>query len=93
MAGNISTGLQEALTTNGAIIAMLVDTKSGLLLGSEGSGINAELAAAGNCGILLTKLKTMQILQLDDCIEDILITLGKQYHIIRPCADHALFYI
>ena len=28
-----------------------------------------------------------QNLALDDTIEDILITLGKQYHIIRPCAN------
>jgi hypothetical protein len=28
-------------------------------------------------------MRTMESLRLDDTIEDILITLGKQYHVIR----------
>lgn len=43
-----------------------------------------ELAAAGNTEVVRAKIKTMRALGLDDVIDDILITLGKQYHIIRP---------
>jgi hypothetical protein len=39
------------------------------------------------------KLKTMKSLGLADNIEDILITLGKQYHIIRPVAAKAGIFI
>ena len=42
------------------------------------------MAAAGNTEVVRDKLKTMRRLGLNDVIDDILITLGKQYHIIRP---------
>jgi predicted regulator of Ras-like GTPase activity (Roadblock/LC7/MglB family) len=83
---SIQATLKEALTVNGAIVAAVVDANSGLLLGSAGSGLDIELAAAGNTEVVRAKLATMHSLKLDDVIEDILITLGKQYHVIRPIA-------
>jgi hypothetical protein len=82
----IQGSLKEALSTDGAIVAAVVDANSGMLLGSEGSGLDIELAAAGNTEVVRAKLATMKALKLDDFIEDILITLGKQYHVIRPIA-------
>jgi len=80
----VTDSLKQLLRTDGAICAALVDANSGMMLGSAGSGLDMELAAAGNTEVMRAKLKTMQILGLTDTIEDILITLGKQYHIIRP---------
>ena len=80
----VNEALREVLHTDGALCSALVDSNSGMMLGSAGSGMDLELAAAGNTEVVRSKLKTMKSLGLNDTIEDILITLGKQYHIIRP---------
>lgn len=78
--------LDELMTLDGSMCAALVDSTSGMILGSIGSGVDLEMAAAGNTEVVRAKAKTMRALGLNDVIEDILITLGKQYHIIRPCS-------
>lgn len=80
----INQTLDELMTLDGALCAAVVDSSSGMILGSTGSGIDLEVAAAGNTEVVRAKNKTMRALGLNDVIEDILITLGKQYHIIRP---------
>ncbi|SET86814.1 hypothetical protein [Stigmatella erecta] len=82
---NVKQVLEEALKIDGAFAACLADAKSGMTLGSSGSaGFNIEAAAAGNTEVVRAKMKTMKTLGINDRIEDILITLGEQYHIIRP---------
>jgi predicted regulator of Ras-like GTPase activity (Roadblock/LC7/MglB family) len=80
----IQKSLEALLTADGALCAAVVDSSSGMMLGSIGSGVDLEVAAAGNTEVMRAKLKTMNSLGLDDVIEDILITLGKQYHLLRP---------
>ena len=66
---NIETALKEAMTIDGAL--------------GGGSYLDPDVAAAGNTEVIRAKMRTMESLRLDDNIEDILITLGKQYHLIR----------
>lgn len=81
---NIKQSIDELLTLDGAMCAALVDATSGMMLGQGGSGVDLEIAAAGNTEVMRAKIKTMRELGLNDVIEDMLITLGKQYHILRP---------
>ena len=83
---NIKATLDELMTQDGAMCAAVVDSSSGMMLGSVGSGVDLEVAAAGNTEVVRAKMKTMRALGLNDVIEDVLITLGKQYHIVRPSA-------
>ncbi len=82
---NIEAALKEAMTIDGAVGACLVDWDSGMSLGSLGGGkyLDLDVAAAGNTEVVRAKMRTMESLRLDDTIEDILITLNKQYHLIR----------
>ena len=90
---SIQDSLNALMTADGALCAALVDSTSGMLMGSVGTGVDMELAAAGNTEVVRAKLKTMRMLNLNDQIDDILITLGKQYHIIRPVpANEGVFF-
>ncbi len=83
---NTETALKEALASiEGATGVALVDYTSGMALGTMGGSKTFDLnvAAAGNTDVVRAKMRTMEQLGLSDEIEDILITLGKQYHLIR----------
>lgn len=81
---NIKESMDALLQSDGAMCTAIVDANSGMVLGQSGTGLDLELAAAGNTEVVRAKLKTMKSLGLNEKIEDILITLGSQYHIIRP---------
>jgi predicted regulator of Ras-like GTPase activity (Roadblock/LC7/MglB family) len=89
----IRQSLDELLTVDGAMCCALVDSESGMMLGSAGSGVDLEIAAAGNTEVMRAKRKTMKSLGLDDSIDDILITLGKQYHLIRPTSHQDAVFL
>jgi len=81
---NLETALKEAMSIDGALGVALVDWESGMPLGTLGGGQYLDLdLAAGNTEVIRAKMRTMASLNLNDTIEDILITLGKQYHLIR----------
>ncbi|QFR02248.1 hypothetical protein F9278_45800 [Streptomyces phaeolivaceus] len=84
---NVEISLKEIMTSiEGALGTALVDYTSGMALGTLGGGKDLDLnvAAAGNTDVIRAKTRTMEHLGLTGEIEDMLITLGSQYHIIQP---------
>jgi len=84
---NLETSLKEAMAIEGAMGVALVDYGSGMALGTLGDGaeIDLNVAAAANTDLVRAKMRTMELLNLhDNEIEDILISLTNQYHLLRP---------
>jgi len=82
---NMSTDISGLSSIGGFIGACLVDSETGLMMASEGGGkLDLEAAGAANTEVVKAKLSAIEMLGLDDAIDDILITLGKQFHLIRP---------
>jgi hypothetical protein len=83
---NVEVSLKEMMAgVEGALGAAVVDYTSGMALGTLGGSKNLDLtvAAAGNTDVIRAKVRTMEALGLKGQIEDILITLDSQYHLIR----------
>jgi len=81
---NIDGALQEIMSLNGSLATSLVDWESGMVLGMTTNGaFNIELASAGNAEVVKAKMATMRSLGLSGEIQDIMITLSNQIHIIH----------
>jgi hypothetical protein len=83
---SVEVSLKEMMAgTEGALGAAVVDYTSGMALGTLGGSKSLDLtvAAAGNTDVIRAMVRTMEQLGLKGQIEDILITLDSQYHLIR----------
>ncbi|MGV9677049.1 hypothetical protein ACWDSJ_17370 [Nocardia sp. NPDC003482] len=86
---NMDVALKDMMSVDGALGAAVVDYHSGMALGTLGGSkdLDLQVAAAGNTEVVRAKLRTIEQLGMQDDIEDILISLSSQYHIIRPMTD------
>lgn len=81
--------LVKALSIDGALGVALGDWKTGMGLGYKGTNspafpeANLELAIAGNTEVIRAKMRVAESLKFTDRIEEILIILETQYHLMR----------
>ena len=93
---NIDHTLDMAANIKGAFAVAVVDYESGMTLGSRGGSaeFDLDIAGPGNSEVMRAKMDVIEKLGLREGIEDILITLASQYHLIRPvqgAPDEKLF--
>jgi len=79
----------------GYIAASLVDLESGMTLGLKSARPDFDLAAASayNSEMVKQKLKIMKALNIRTNLEDMLITLGDQIHVIRMINPTTFIYL
>jgi hypothetical protein len=80
---------------NGFIAASLVDLDSGMTLGMKSVRPEFDLAAASafNSEIVKQKQKVMRSLNLKTNLEDMLMTLGDQIHLIKLVSPTTFIYL
>jgi hypothetical protein len=80
---------------SGFIAASLVDMESGLTLGAKSlrSDFDLSIASAYNSELVKQKLKIMRALNLKSTLEDILLTLSDQIHMIKMISPSEFLYL
>lgn len=83
---SLNDSLLQLRSIDGFIGAALVDSESGMAVGTVGGNdaFDIELAAAVNADVFKAKIRAAAELGLPDGIQDILVTLDTQYHLLSP---------
>jgi predicted regulator of Ras-like GTPase activity (Roadblock/LC7/MglB family) len=81
--------------TSGFIAASLVDLDSGMTLAVKSARSDFDLTAASayNSELVKQKLKIMKTLGLTGTIEDMLITLSDQIHLVKLVSPSTFLYL
>src|SRR5215510_11193326 len=79
----------------GFIAASLVDIESGMTLGLKSNRTDFDLTAASayNSEMVKQKMKIMKALNLRTTLEDMLLTLGDQIHLIKLVTPSSFVYL
>ncbi|WP_230470218.1 hypothetical protein [Lujinxingia vulgaris] len=95
MSNPVEDALKELSTIDGFIAGAVGNSASGMVMGSIGGSdtFNIEVAVAANTEVVKSKNRAMKALKLEGTIEDILITLTDQYHLIRPLQSHPEIFL
>lgn len=88
------TDISKLKEIDGFIAGCLVDSETGLMMASVGGDdMDLEMASAANTEVLRAKLGVIKAMELEDEIDDILILLGKQIHLIHPLETNPFVFI
>lgn len=80
---NVRTCLEEVMLLDGILGAVLLDLKSGRVLGMAGDTPFLDIEAAAHADLMKAKFNVLSSLGKTDTVEEILITLGQHYQLLR----------
>jgi hypothetical protein len=88
--GNVEEQLHKLERLEGFRAAALYDMDHGVTLAAidHDLGVDVTHAVIGHVEVVEAKQKTVAALHLDDELEDIVITLRDEYHLLRLCRQH-----
>ncbi len=91
---------QDALTrleqqVDGFVAAAFVDIDTGMTIVAHSlrPGFDLPAASAYNSELVKQKRRTLSALGLEPEVEDLLVTLADQLHLIRPVSDAVFLYL
>lgn len=90
--------IQKIMELDGTLGACIVDGTSGMMLASESkadasNALNLELAAASSSDVMRAQKRAMSAAADSGQVEDILVTLPNQYHLLRPLEGAPSLYL
>jgi len=94
---DMQASLNQLQHLEGVIAAAVVDSSSGMCLGTVGDseGFDLEVAAAATTEVYRAQQNAIKHLELKEGIEDILVSLDNHYHLIRTVSSdkHLFLYL
>lgn len=87
--------ISTLLCIKGIIAAAIVDYESGMIMesGRNNTDLDLEIIMAGGSNVLRAQKKLLCMINDKDNIQDIIITLKNQWHIICPCSQRENMFI
>lgn len=87
--------VQTLAALEGVIAVAIVDYESGMIMASKvnRTDFDLEVYAATGSNIIGAKIRTIKMLDNDDYIHDIVISMTTQYHLLCPCSQKANMFI
>lgn len=88
--------LQELMLLDGLVFAALVDINTGQVIASEGRGPDIDRAAAAAAEVLSVHRRTLRLMghwRTNDPVDEVLVTAGSRYHILRTLQAHPDLFI
>ena len=88
--------MEDLMQVDGLIYVTIADIQHGQVYSSSGSGPDIDRAAQAGCGILKSHRDSLRALghwKANEPVEEVLVTAGTRYHLLRVLPAHPDFFM